>query len=151
MHRTAGPTHRSCTTPRLIHGWWLIPYLLLAATHCSSATEPVLFQFQVNGAFEGTPVPTVEPRAGAVLITGMITFSCSPHSLTGAAEREGNVLTLRVSGIKVNGCTDATESVRHYRAELNGLDAGSYQVRVSHDLEAGTPNGTVIDTTVNVV
>ena len=151
MNRTVYPARRPRTTPRLIHRGWLIPYLLLAGTHCSSATEPVVFQFQVNGAFEGTHVPTVEPRAGGVLITGMMTFPCSPHSLNGAAEREGNVLTLRVSGIKLNGCPDTTESVQHYRAELNGLDAGSYQLRVIHDLEAGTPNGTVIDTTVDVV
>ena len=125
------------------------PAILLFVA-CGSPTEPLALTFELESSFTADSIPAVALETGGVVATGVVTLTCSPHSVEGRAERNGATIRVVVFGRFIGGCPADVIWQQKYRATVTGLRPGGFRVQLQYDLEGGLPVGTVLDTTVVV-
>ena len=101
---------------------------------------------------DGEQGATAEGAAGGATVRGTMTTPTPCHRLTGAVERAGGTVVLRVSAAADPNamCIQSIGSIP-YTAEIRGLPAGTHPLRVVH-LYPGTgwETATVLETRVTV-
>lgn len=76
---------------------------------------------------------TAEGAAGGAVVRGIITTPNPCHRLSGAVERAGETVTVRVTATAdPDGMCIASIGAIPYTATVRGLPAGSYTLRVLH-------------------
>ena len=114
--------------------------LLLAA--CGSPTEPnpATLQFE-NGVVFGIPTlpTTAVGGTGSILVTGVIQTPTGGYSLFGELQKgTGNALTLQID-VYLTGPGFNFLTQNYYRAQLQSLGSGDYDLSVIHVLHDPAP------------
>jgi hypothetical protein len=92
-----------------------------------------LVQGQAGSSAGGDQGATAEGAAGGAVIHGTITTPNPCHKLSGAVERSGETVTVRVSAtVDPEVMCIASIGAIPYTATVRGLPAGSYTLRVLH-------------------
>ena len=93
---------------------------------------------------------TAEGAAGGAVVRGVMTTPNPCHRLSGAADRSGETVTLRVSATAdPDAMCIASIGAIPYTATIRGLPAGSYALRVVHTYPGtGWETATVLETRV---
>jgi hypothetical protein len=95
---------------------------------------------------------TAQPSAGGATVRGTMTTPTPCHRLSGAVERTGGAVVLRVSAAADPDamCIQSIGAVP-YTAVIRGLPAGTHEIRVVHTYPGtGWETATVLETRVTV-
>ncbi|MEP0755485.1 hypothetical protein NDA03_25210 [Trichocoleus sp. Lan] len=108
-------------------------------------------QPRTSGQALERPLVSAKGGAGSIVIRTDLSASDPCQKLSGAAERKGKKVTVRVTIRQPEGGCIATIGNFRYEATLNKLTPGKYQVEVIHDyVNNGWPSGTVFKRKVSV-
>lgn len=128
---------------RVNRGWVIgIAAVLLAASGCTLATEPVVFQdFQwlaIENASSVTEGMDAAEFGGDVALLGQMKTPSLCFKLNADFDRDGSALIVRVAAQQSDSpnCA-ATPGGYQYTAAIRGLGKGDYTVRVVHSVPGG--------------
>jgi hypothetical protein len=105
---------------------------------------------QAGSSQGGDQTATAEGAAGGAVVRGVARTPTPCHRLTGAVERAGGTVTLRVSAAADPDamCIQSIGAIP-YTATVRGLPAGAYALRVEHTYPGtGWPAETVLEARV---
>jgi hypothetical protein len=119
-----------------------------AVAGCGTGPEPIVelaVQMGYSTIGPGDPM-SFGPRGGGFEIRAWMRAPCVPYTTTGAAWRQGREVTLKVTGSPGTVCTATTDGSAGYEAEITGLAAGTYRLRVVHRYaDRAFPDTTIFD------
>lgn len=105
---------------------------------------------QAGSSQGGDQTATAEGAPGGAVVRGVVRTPTPCHRLTGAVERAGGTVTLRISAAADPDamCIQSIGAIP-YTATIRGLPAGAHALRVEHTYPGtGWPAETVLETRV---
>lgn len=128
----------------------LLAFIAVAACHSSTEPTGLRTTFELRAAFGSrSPLGVVGP--GTVAVHWSLLAPCQPYDASARTTRSADTITMTVTGRATGPCPMDIVSAMPYRAEVGGIPAGRYMVRVVHRYaDVSWPEEVVLESELDV-